>query len=389
MIKDQSSNKKYIETVVFQKPKKQGGICGDHVVIDRTAEATTAILADGIGTGIKAQIAAVMCSSRLMELTRQGFTLREACRKIVNTMHQARTTDIPFAAFSVCRILNNGQATILSYEIPSPILVNNRLAAYLPKSRSFTLGLEMVSETNCTLDYGDGIILISDGVSQAGLGHQYRLGWGLQGASDFINGLLIQGSSIAAIPEKIVQRVKEISGHTYGDDTTCLLLSCRRSKTLNILSGPPGDKAIDGSVVTDFMKLNGPKAVCGSTTVEIVARHLKQTVSMNSVSTEFHKPPAYTLKGIDLATEGAITLNQVYNILEEKESKLADNSAVSDLYRLLHEADAVNIIIGTASNPAHKAIIFRQMGVLPREAIIPLLIEKLRKLGKLISVRAC
>lgn len=389
MTKDQSNPRKYIETVVFQRAKKPGGICGDHVVIDRTPEATTAVLADGIGTGIKAQIAAVMCSSRLMELTRQGFTLREACRKIVDTMHQARTSDIPFAAFSVCRVLNNGQATIISYEIPHPILVNNRLAAYLPKPRSFPLGLEMVAETNCTLEFGDGIVLVSDGVSQAGLGHQYRLGWSIQGASDFINGLLIQGSALNTIPEKIVQRVKEISGHTYGDDTTCLLLTCRESKTLNILSGPPGNRAMDSSVVRDFMRLNGAKAVCGSTTVEIVARHLKQKVTMNAVSTEFHKPPAYTLKGIDLATEGAITLNQVYNILEEKESKLAENSAVSDLYRLLHEADAVNIIIGTASNPAHKAIIFRQMGVLPREAIIPLLIEKLRKLGKLISVRAC
>ncbi|HEX2966352.1 MAG TPA: SpoIIE family protein phosphatase [Syntrophorhabdaceae bacterium] len=389
MTKDQSNPRKYIETVVFQRAKKPGGICGDHVVIDRTPEATTAVLADGIGTGIKAQIAAVMCSSRLMELTRQGFTLREACRKIVDTMHQARTSDIPFAAFSVCRVLNNGQATIISYEIPHPILVNNRLAAYLPKPRSFPLGLEMVAETNCTLEFGDGIVLVSDGVSQAGLGHQYRLGWSIQGASDFINGLLIQGSALNTIPEKIVQRVKEISGHTYGDDTTCLLLTCRESKTLNILSGPPGNRAMDSSVIRDFMRLNGAKAVCGSTTVEIVARHLKQKVTMNAVSTEFHKPPAYTLKGIDLATEGAITLNQVYNILEEKESKLAENSAVSDLYRLLHEADAVNIIIGTASNPAHKAIIFRQMGVLPREAIIPLLIEKLRKLGKLISVRAC
>jgi hypothetical protein len=101
-------------------------------------------------------------------------------------MHQARTIDIPFAAFSVCRILNSGHATIISYEIPHPILVDNRLAAYLPKPRSFALGLEMVSETNCTLNYGDGIVLVSDGVSQAGLGYQYRMGWGLQGASDFI-----------------------------------------------------------------------------------------------------------------------------------------------------------------------------------------------------------
>jgi len=135
MKKDRTEPRKYVETIIAQKAKKTGGICGDHVVIERSPEATTAILADGIGTGIKARVAAVMCASRLMELTRQGFTLREACRKLVDTMHQARTIDIPFAAFSVCRILNSGHATIISYEIPHPILVDNRLAAYLPKPR--------------------------------------------------------------------------------------------------------------------------------------------------------------------------------------------------------------------------------------------------------------
>ena len=160
----------YRDRKFAQAPKKPGGICGDYIIIDRTAEATTAILADGIGTGIKAQVAAVMCASRLMELIRLGFTLREACGKIVDTMHEARTTDIPFSAFSVCRILNSGHATIMSYEIPSPILINNHLAAYLPKQRFFPMGLEMIAEVNCMLDYGDGIIMVSDGVSQAGLG---------------------------------------------------------------------------------------------------------------------------------------------------------------------------------------------------------------------------
>ena len=176
MEKAQNSSRKYVETVVAQRAKRTGAVCGDFVVIERTDEATTAVLADGIGTGVKARVAAVMYASRLMELVRLGFTLREACTKVVATMHEARTADIPFAAFAVCRILNSGHATILSYEIPSPILVDKRLAAYLPQPRSYPLGLEMISETNCTLDPGDGIILVSDGVSQAGLGTPF--GWG-------------------------------------------------------------------------------------------------------------------------------------------------------------------------------------------------------------------
>src|SRR5271165_399979 len=118
---------KYVETVMAQTAKHTDGVCGDFVIVDRTDEATTTILADGIGTGVKARVAAVMCANRLMELIRLGFTIREACAKILDTMHEARTADIPFAAFSICRVLNNGHATILSYEIPPPVLVDKHL----------------------------------------------------------------------------------------------------------------------------------------------------------------------------------------------------------------------------------------------------------------------
>jgi len=386
MTKEQSSSRTYIETIVAQAPKRAGMICGDIVSVERTGEATTAILADGIGTGVKARLAAVMYASRLMELVRLGFTLREACAKVVDTMHEARTADVPFAAFSVCRILNSGHATILSYEIPQPILVDKRLAAYLPKPRSYPLGLEMIAETNCTLDSGDGIILVSDGVSQAGLGHMYRMGWGISMASDFINGCLLQGTDLRDVPSKILARVKEISGSTYGDDTTCLLLLSREAKVLNILTGPPSKKSKDESVVRQFVEAKGAKVVCGSTTTEIVSRQLNTPVTIQDIGGDYHKPPSYQIRGIDLATEGAVPLNQVYNILDEPEEGLERHSSVSDLYRLLKEADTINFFVGTAANPGHRAIAFKQMGVLPREAIIGLLIEKLRGMGKLVNL---
>ncbi len=381
-----SSPRKYLEVVEAQSAKRTGRVCGDYVITERTPEATLTVVADGIGTGIKARVAAVMCASRLMELTRVGFTLREACSKIVHTMHEARTKDIPFSAFSACRVLNNGQATIMSYEIPSPILINNRLAAYLPKQRFYPLGLEMIAEVNCMLDYGDGIVLVSDGVSQAGLGHQYRMGWSVQGACDFINGCLAQGYDLKIIPGKVLGKVKEISGATYGDDTTCVVVFCREAKTLNVLTGPPATKNNDKTVVMEFMTMKGTKVVCGSTTSEMTARILEVPVSMKEVPSAYHKPPSYEIEGVDYATEGAISLNQVYNILGESPDKLETDSSVSDLYRLFHSADTINFVVGTASNPGHENIVFRQMGIFPREMIVKLLAEKLTKMGKLVNL---
>jgi hypothetical protein len=317
---------------------------------------------------------------------RVGFTLREACSKIVHTMHEARTKDIPFSAFSACWVLNNGHATIMSYEIPSPILINNRLAAYLPKQRFYPLGLEMIAEVNCMLEYGDAIILVSDGVSQAGLGHLFRLGWGTANACDFVNGCLIQGTALGEIPEKIITKVKEVSGGRYGDDTTCAALYCREARTLNILTGPPEKKSKDKEVIRRFMEMKGKKVVCGSSTAEMVARHLGVPVKTKNISEAFHKPPSYEIEGIDYAAEGAITLNQVYNILEEEAHKLEADSSVSDLFRFFHASDRINFIVGTARNPGHENIVFRQMGVFPREVIIRLLAERLTNMVKLVNI---
>ncbi|MBP8625931.1 MAG: SpoIIE family protein phosphatase [Syntrophorhabdales bacterium] len=378
--------RKYIEVVSAQTAKRVGDVCGDYIIVDRTSEATTVILADGMGTGVKARVAAVMNASRLMELIRLGFTLREACSKVVDTLHEARTSDIPFAAFSVCRILNSGHATIISYEMPSPILLSKHFATYLPQQRFSPMGLEIIAEVNCTLEYEDGIILFSDGVSQAGMGSIYRMGWGVQNVSYYIDGLLAQGVDIKGIPDKILAKVKEISWSNYGDDTTCVLLLCREPNVLNVLTGPPSKKAEDYNVVKRFMELKGKKVVCGSTTVQMVSRVLKTPVNIKDVSDGYHRPPSYEVEGIDYATEGAITLNQVYNIIDVEVDRLGSGSSVSDLARIFHESDIINFIVGTATNRAHKSLVFRQMGIFPREVIVKLFSDKLQKMGKLVSL---
>ncbi|MCX7965972.1 MAG: serine/threonine-protein phosphatase [Syntrophorhabdaceae bacterium] len=383
---DSSETKKYIEIITSQAPKSKSQVCGDCIVVDRTEEATTVILADGMGTGVKANIAAVMNASRLMELIKLGFTLREACKKIVDTLHEARTSNIPFAAFSVCRILNSGHTTIISYEMPSPILLSKHYATYLPQQRFFPMGLEIISELNFVLEFGDGIILVTDGVSQAGMGRQFRLGWGIQNASYFIDGLLAQGINIKNIPDMILQKVKEISVSGYGDDTTCVLLLCRESNVLNILTGPPLKKTDDEKVVKRFMEMKGKKVICGSTTVEMASRCLNRKATIKDEPQGYHKPPSYEIEGIDFATEGAITLNQVYNIIDVKPEKLGSSSPVATLAKIFHESDIINFIVGTATNRAHQGIIFRQMGIFPREVIVKLLSEKLKKMGKVVNI---
>ncbi len=377
--------RKYIGMSVAQASKAQAAVCGDYVLSERTEEATTVILCDGIGSGIKAHIAAVMAANRLMELLRLGFSQRQACAKVVMTMHAGRTQDIPFSAFCVCRILNNGHVTVISYEMPAPVIVE-QMAASVAAQRFITLGNEVIAEMHFRLHTHSSLLLFSDGVSQAGMGTAFKMGWTAEGVAEFVRGAFARQAAVEELPKVILEKVRQYSGPTYGDDSTVVLLQCRKARTVHILTGPPADRQADRRIIERFVHLPGAKIICGSTTADIAAQCLGVPVNSKPVSDAYYKPPQYEIAGIDLVTEGALTLNQVYNILEEDPRSYEADSCVSNLCVLLRNADAVNLLVGTAANPNHQNIVFRQMGVLPRLAIVQKIAETLKKMGKLVTV---
>jgi hypothetical protein len=139
-------------------------------------------------------------------------------------------------------------------------------------------------------------------------------------------------------------------------------------------------------VIKRFVQLPGLKIVCGGTTAKLVAKYLNVPLEMEPEPMSVIAPPRYAIKGINLVTEGAVTLNQVYNILDEDIARLNEDSGVTELRLLLGVADKLNIIVGCAANTANADISFRQRGVLSRKVLVPLLAEKLRQEGKLVNV---
>jgi hypothetical protein len=138
-------------------------------------------------------------------------------------------------------------------------------------------------------------------------------------------------------------------------------------------------------LVGRFLQSEGRKVVCGATTAKIVGQRLGVSLEVEQ-SESLIAPPTYRLKGVDLVTEGAVTLNQAYNILDEDPTEYEEESGVTHLCDLLHGADRVNIFLGMARNPASGDIAFRQQGILPRIKVVPLLAERLRQQGKLVVV---
>lgn len=375
----------HVEIETSQLPKKAGDPSGDVVAHERTASSTTIVVSDGIGHGIKAHIAAQMCVSRILELLRQGYSLRKAFNCLVTTLNKARGTDLPYAVFTVVRILNDGVTTVLTYEMPPPVFITQRYTQVLTQ-RTVMMDDVLIGESNCHIEPGEGVLVVTDGITQAGLGMGLTSGWTIEGVSQFSNDCLSGRVPVKDMPDCILSQARQLWKKGLGDDCTVVLALCRPGKIVNILTGPPADPKADCEVVRRFTMMEGSKVVSGGTTSKIVAKCLGVDILMEANPQSTLAPPRYHIQGIDLVTEGAVTLNQVYNVLDEDPGKFDEESGVTQLHELLTSADRVNILVGLAINPATRDISFRQKGILTRHAILPLIAEKLRKSGKLVTI---
>jgi len=407
----------HVDVHSVQSSKKSGMPCGDLLATLRTNTGTTIICADGIGSGIRAHIAAQMCVSRLTESLQQELSLRTAFQSVATTMQASRDPHKPFAAFSIARIRSDGYATVFSYDAPPPIMVSRQGATVLA-SRPFPLPGGLALESNCQLNMGEGILLMSDGITQAGLGWGANTEWTSEGVVRFVNSKISSRLKLSLAPAMlhkeaiarwkgevqesarsfspyspdarhqamVRQTAKDRASFSGGDDCSIVLGLCRTGQTVNILTGPPLDRDDDTATVKRFLQIPGLKIVCGGTTAKLVAKYLNVPLEMEDEPMSVIAPPRYGIKGINLVTEGAVTLNQVYNILDEDIANLHEDSGVTELRLLLGVADKLNIIVGMADNTANTDISFRQRGVLSRKVLMPLLAEKLRQEGKLVNV---
>ena len=376
----------HIDIEVSQSSKHAGQPCGDVVKFIRTESATTVILADGLGHGMKANIAANMVAARLEELLKNDFTLRESFLKVVNSMENARLNDVPYAVFTVARILEDGLVTILTYEIPTAVLIQNRFATEVAQ-RTGTYEKGIVGESDFKLSPGDALVIMSDGITQAGLGKGSPNGWETAGVISFLNEELKSGVRFRAIPAIIRKEAINRWKGVQEDDCTVVTIYSRPGKVVNIFTGPPEKKETDYETVQEFSNSYGLKIICGATTAKIVARETGKELQMEENYHNNITPVNYYLEGMDLVTEGAVTLNQVFNIWDEDTSGLDKDSPVTDLYSLLSVVDRVNFFVGRAENPANRDISFAQMGIIGRIKIVNLLALKLEQEGKLVTIK--
>jgi serine/threonine protein phosphatase PrpC len=374
---------KFITDNINQNIKTGYDICGDYCLCSRTSLGTLFLVCDGIGSGVYANIAAISCAERIMEMYSLGLSLSHTSETVAASMHRARTEDIPFSAFSAALIRPDGQFIIYTYEAPPPILIQNEESARVLKPRFYTTEFEVLGETLGKLEVRDALLLSSDGVTQAGMGRGYSFGVGSDGIVNFINKTIKSAKNLGELSRSVTDMCSELNGGRYHDDTTLAILRCKEANELTILTGPPSKKTLDGPYARSLLEAPGKKVVCGSTTAEIVGRELGLKLELINLDANLGLPPEYSLDGIDLVAEGAITLNQVYNVLDDP-IDLFQESVVKKFCVLLREADIIYFKVGMAVNEAHESLIFKQLGVRVRKTTLRMLTEKLKKMGKLV-----
>ncbi len=379
--------KVYYEFGLRQMNKRGEELCGDSVEFTVKPDAATLVFSDGLGSGVKASILSTLTTRIATRMLDGGLPLDEVVRTVSETLPTCRVRKIAYSTFSIGQLSSDGAAQFVVFDNPPPLLVRGNKAQRLDADEH-EVGGKRVSRYDFPLRPGDWLVLVSDGVLNAGIGGAYRLGWGWESLVGYVENHVHESLSAEGLAEKLAQVVEDLYEGPPGDDVSIAVVKARRKRTLTMLIGPPVERRSDARVVEALMSSHGRRVVCGGTTARIVARFLGKPINVDLETGTESVPPTCRSEGIDLVTEGTLTVTKALEIIRQDAPgepwKLRVDGA-NRLVDLLHEADAVKVIVGRAMNPAH------QNPKLPRNLslktqVIEVLAEALRRKGKQVEI---
>ena len=385
--------KMHVDTAYRSLFKYGEELCGDNVRITRTEDSVFAVLADGLGSGVKANILSTLTSTIISTMLTEGAAMEQAVETIVSTLPICSVRKLAYSTFSVLQIKDTGEAYLAEFDNPACIFIRNGELMELEMTDKEYAG-KTVYESRFTVFPGDVLALISDGVVYAGVGSILNFGWTWESVAEWLRKESLKEKSAPRLAAALSQAVKELYMDKPGDDSTVMVARISPRQVVNMFAGPPKNKDDDPKMVRDFMTSSGKKLICGGSSANIAARVLNRSIETSLDYVDPLIPPIATIQGIDLVTEGVLTLSRTVEILQEYLDhetdsfyfkKLDEKNGAAMLAKiLLEECTTLNLFIGTAINPAH------QNPGLPSDLSIKLkLIDKLcglmERLGKRVT----
>ena len=363
----QVNNKLYIEVGSFQHNKHGNIVCGDSVLMHKSIKEnrTIAVLSDGLGSGVKANVLSTMTASMALNFRKRREPITRTAKTIMDTLPVDSIRNISYSTFTIVDVESDGNGKIVEYDNPELILVRDNKIIKLPaenliiqsKLSSTNSDTRTIKLSNILLQKEDRLVFFSDGVTQSGIGNRNMpFGWG-DGVNEFILETIKENIDISAreLSRKIVKQADLNDILRPKDDTSCVVFYVREPRRLLICTGPPFTEAKDKYLAEIIRDYKGKKIVCGGTTSKIVSRELGLEIIIDLNDVIAGLPPSSKMEGIDLVTEGIITLGSLASILEEDFPKNIDQKGPHwDMYRMILDADIIDIVAGTKINIAHQ-----------------------------------
>lgn len=337
-------------------------LCGDHVeVVEQGDNSTVIVLADGLGSGVKASILSTLTSKILSTMLAEGLSVEDCVETIAQTLPVCSVRGVAYSTFTIVHLIGNDIAELIQFDNPLAILIRDGVNCEYPM-REMNIGGKRIFKSNIKLREGDVIVTMSDGCPHAGLGTTYNFGWQRDNIVEFMETVAAGGYTAKTMSTILVDKCYELYGNKPGDDATACVIKIRKREPMNLLFGPPSNRNDADNMMSLFFSKEGKHIVCGGTTASIAAKFLGKPLKASLNFEQSDVPPIATIEGVDLVTEGVITVNKV---LQYAKDYLADNrtyeqwsfkhDGASLICRLLfEEATDINFYVGRAINPAHQ-----------------------------------
>ena len=335
-------------------------LCGDQVELCQNDDWTTLVLADGLGSGVKASILSTLTSKIISTMLAAGLSLEECVETIAATLPVCSVRGVAYSTFTILRIIQNRTAEVIQYDNPHVILLRDDANWDYPR-QEMSIGGKQIYRSVIRLQENDVFIAMSDGCPHAGIGVGYNFGWKREDIISYMEAMNLCGYSAKLLSTMLVDECDRLYGEKPGDDATSCVVRMRRRVPMNMLFGPPGNRDDTDRMMSLFFAKEGKHIICGGTTSSLAAKWLNKPLRP-SLNYEGDIPPIAKLEGVDLVTEGVITVNRVVqyaqdfigdNTCYDEWSNHKDGaSLISQL--LFEEATDINFYVGRAINPAHQ-----------------------------------
>lgn len=348
----------FIDVACSQKKKYNQNAYGDYFSSNRfpNMNRVVAVLSDGLGSGIKANILACMTSTMLLKFMENNSDIEQSCEIIMNSLPVCKVRGISYSTFSAIDCYENGKAKIVEEGNPDFIWIRNGevLKPEYQTIQSKDFKNRKMKVYNIRLEKYDRIIFCSDGATQVAMGtKQYPLGLERNGLIKIILNKLEQEPEISSqkLSSYLVKQIQLIAPNKeLKDDTSIVSLYCRDPRESLIFTGPPYHQEKDSYFARFFMDFKGKKAISGGTTANIISRELNIPV-ISKISMSAGKLPGLSeMEGVDLVTEGILTLTKT---LEYLESGKPEDNAAKTLMDFMLDSDVIYFLVGAQMNKAH------------------------------------